>query len=394
MADEGENDQQKQSDDGQADDSENQKDDGGKQADGDKKSKDGKDGKDNKKPRSKLPLIIAGILFVVAIIAGIIYWLLTRNLVSTDDAYTDGNAVSIATNTSGFVTSLRVSDNEFVHQGDLLLIVDPRSNRAQVEQARANLQLAQANLISSKIDLQEEQVRAPAQLLQAQAQLAQARAQFADADRNYLRQLNVDQRATAQSDIDQTTQQLVSARAQVQQAQANLAIASLVQQNIETSRQEVVQRQAQLAQAQANLDSANTQLSYNFIRAPQDGWIAMRTADLGTYLQAGTQVFELVANQSWITANFKETQLNGMRVGQRVTIAVDAFPALDLKGHVQSMEQGSGAVFSAFPAENATGNFVKIVRRVPVKILIDSGLPASLPILPLGISVEPTVHLK
>ncbi len=347
---------------------------------------------EKKKPRSKLPIIIAAILLVIAIIAGIIYYLLTLGEVSTDDAYTDGRAISIATNVSGYVTALRVNDNQFVRKGQLLLIVDPRSNQAQFAQARANLQLAQANLAAAQIDLVEEKVRAPAQLLQAQAQLKQARAQYADADRNYRRQLNVDQRATAQSNIDQTTQQLVTAEAQVEQAQANLSIAALVQQNIDSAAQEVAQRQAQVAQAQADVNSARTALSYSYIRAPQDGWITERNAELGTYLQAGTQVFDIVATQCWITANFKETQLNGMRVGQHVTITVDAFPALLLHGHIDSMEQGSGAEFSAFPAENATGNFVKIVRRVPIKILIDSGLPASLPILPLGVSVEPTVH--
>jgi len=357
-------------------------------------NKDGKkdDSKQEHKPRSKLPLIIGGILLVIAIIAGLIYWLLTRNEISTDDAYTDGRAVSIATNTSGYVTSLLVNDNQFVRRGQLLLVVDSRANQASYDQAQANLKLAQANLVAAQINLTMEQVRAPAQLAQAQAQLSTAQAQYADAKRNYDRQLSVDQRATAESDIDQTTQQLITAKAQVKQAQANLAIASLVQENIQTAAQEVVQRQAQLAQAQANLSAAQTQLSYNYIRAPQDGWITMRNAELGTYLQAGTQVFYVVTTQVWVTANYKETQLDGMRVGQHVTITVDAFPALRLRGHVQSMQQGSGAVFSAFPAENATGNFVKIVRRVPIKILIDSGLPPSLPILPLGISVEPTVH--
>lgn len=345
-----------------------------------------------KKPRSKLPIVVAAGLLIVAVIAGGIYWLLTLNEVTTDDAYTDGNAISIATNVSGYVTALYINDNQFVHKGQLLLVVDPRANQAQLRQAEANLKLAEADLRAAQIDLQEEKIRAPAQYVQAQAQLIQARAQYRDAQRNYGRQRTVDQRATAQSAIDQATQQLITAKAQVAQAQANVSIAALVQQNIETAAQQVAERQAQLAEARANLSSARTQLSYNYIRAPQDGWITMRNVDLGTYLQAGTQVFEIVATQGWITANFKETQLNGMRVGQRVTISVDAFPALRLRGHVQSMQQGSGAVFSAFPAENATGNFVKIVRRVPVKILIDSGLPPSLPILPLGISVEPTVH--
>lgn len=362
-----------------------------KQDDG-AKHEPGKREEEGNKPRSKWPLIIAGIAVVVLVIAGLIYWLVTRGEVTTEDAYTDGRSISIATNTSGYVTALYVDDNTFVHKGDLLMIVDPRTNDSQLAQAKSNLLLAQANLASAQTNLQIEEVRAPAQLTQAQAQLEQAQAQLANARRNYNRQVSVNQRATAATDIDQATEQLRTASAQVKQAEANLAVATLVQQNIETAVQQVAQREAQLAQAQANLKSAEVALSYNYIRAPQDGWITMRNVDLGTYLQSGAQVFYIVVPQTWIVANFKETQLNGMRVGQKVTISVDAFPALKLRGHVQSLQQGSGAVFSAFPAENATGNFVKIVRRVPVKIVIDSGLPASLPMLPLGISVEPTVH--
>ncbi|WP_298216134.1 HlyD family secretion protein [Acidocella sp.] len=356
------------------------------------KHEPGKREEEDNKPRSKWPLIIAGIAVVVLVIAGLIYWLVTRGEVTTEDAYTDGRSISLATNTSGYVTALYVDDNTFVHKGDLLMIVDPRTNDSQLAQAKSNLLLAQANLASAQTNLQIEEVRAPAQLTQAQAQLEQAQAQLANARRNYNRQVSVNQRATAATDIDQATEQLRTASAQVKQAEANLAVATLVQQNIETAVQQVAQREAQLAQAQANLKSAEVALSYNYIRAPQDGWITMRNVELGTYLQSGAQVFYIVVPQTWIVANFKETQLNGMRVGQKVTISVDAFPALKLRGHVQSMQQGSGAVFSAFPAENATGNFVKIVRRVPVKIVIDSGLPASLPMLPLGISVEPTVH--
>ena len=153
------------------------------------------------------------------------------------------------------------------------------------------------------------------------------------------------------------------------------------------------QRQAQLQQAQANLAQAQVKLSYNTIRAPQDGRITERNAELGTYVQTGTQVFYIVTPEVWITANFKETQLTRIRAGDDVDISVDAYPALKLRGFVQSFEMGSGARFSEFPAENATGNFVKIVRRVPVKILITSGLPAGQG-LPLGISVEPTVYVK
>ena len=153
------------------------------------------------------------------------------------------------------------------------------------------------------------------------------------------------------------------------------------------------QRQAQLAQAQADVAQARVRLSYSYIRAPQDGSITMRNVEFGTYVQTGQQVFYIVPPMLWVVANFKETQLSRMRIGDRVLITVDAYPSLKLHGHIDSIQQGSGAQFSAFPAENATGNFVKIVRRVPVKIIIDSGLPRGTG-LPLGISVEPTVYLK
>jgi membrane fusion protein (multidrug efflux system) len=239
----------------------------------------------------------------------------------------------------------------------------------------------------------ETRVQAPAQLQQAQAQLTQAQAQLFVPRRNYEREATVDQRAQPASDLDQATEQLRSAEAQVQQARAQVASAGLVPQEISSAAQTVSQRQAQLQQAQAALVQAQVKLSYHTIRAPQDGWITERNAELGNYVQAGTQVFFIVTPEVWITANFKETQLARIRAGDGVDISVDAYPALKLRGFVQSIEMGSGARFSEFPAENATGNFVKIVRRVPVKIIITSGLPAGMG-LPLGISADPTVYVK
>lgn len=369
----------------------------GKKDGGDKKDdKEGEDGDDKKpeKPKSRLPIIIAVVLLLVAIIAGVLYWLTTRGKVTTDDAYTDGRAVSIASNVSGYVFALNVDDNTYVHTGQLLLTIDPRQNDAALAQAQANLVLARSQLASAGVDLAETRVRAPAQLQQAEAQLAQARAQQFQTRRDYQRQLNVDQRATAAADVDQATTQLRTAEANVKQAQAQVATASLVPEMIQLAEDTVQQRQAQLEQAQANLSQAEVSLSYNRIRAPQDGWITRRNVELGSYVQAGQQVFYIVTPDVWIAANFKETQLDRIRPGDRVKITVDAYPGLKLSGHVQSIQLGSGARFTEFPAENATGNFVKIVRRVPVKITIDDGLPPGVAGLPLGISVEPTVFVK
>ncbi len=364
-----------------------------------KSGNEGKDkGKDSKKDdknqkHSKLPLIIGAIVIVIVIIGGVIYWLATMNEVVTDDAYTDGQAISIAANVSGYATALYISDNTYVHAGELLLTIDPRADQAAVQQAQANLALAQSQLESAGVSLVETKVQAPAQLQQAQAQLMQAQAQLFQTRRNYEREASVDRRAQPATDLDQATEQLRAAEGSVKQAEAQVATASLIPEKIKSAQETAQQRQAQVLQAQANLAQSMVELSYNEIHAPQDGNITMRNVELGTYIQTGQQVFYIVTRHIWITANFKETQLARMRPGDRVDISVDAYPSLKLRGYVQSIQLGSGARFSAFPAENATGNFVKIVRRVPVKIIIDRGLPAGQG-LPLGISVEPTVYVK
>jgi membrane fusion protein (multidrug efflux system) len=350
-------------------------------------------GRDEQNGKNRWPLIILGIVAVAAIIAGVVYWLLTRDLESTDDAYTDGNAIAYAAKVPGYVTQLNIDDNVFVHAGDLLLKIDPRDYITARDQARAALLLVKAQLSSSQVDLEVARVRAPASLDQAHAQLQQAQANQAQAEREYRRQRAVDPRATTQTSVDQATAQMQTANAAVSNAQAQVKVASLVQQNIQSAEDIVAQRQAQVAQAEANLAQSEVNLSYTDLIAPEDGWITRRNVERGTFVQAGQQVFYIVTPRLWVTANFKETQLADMRPGQHVSISVDAYPNLHLQGHVDSIQQGSGARFSAFPAENATGNFVKIVRRVPVKIIIDSGLDNDHG-LPLGISVTPTVTVR
>jgi membrane fusion protein, multidrug efflux system len=349
---------------------------------------------DDQHRQRRWPLVVLAIVVALAILGGILYWFLTRNQESTVDAYTEGNAISFAAKISGYVTQLNVDDNMAVKKGDLLLKIDPRDYIAARDQAQAALHLAQSQLSSAQVELAITRVRAPATLDQAKAQAASAEASRAQAESDYARQRAVDPRATTQTNVDQATAQLKSAHATVQSAQAQVAIASLVGQTIQADEDVVKQRQAQVEQAQANLEQAEVNLSYTELRAPQDGTITRRNVDQGTFLQAGQQVFYIVTPQVWIVANFKETQLARMKPGQPVTIAVDAYPQLDLHGHVDSIQQGSGARFSAFPAENATGNFVKIVRRVPVKIIVDRGLPPGMTALPLGLSVEPTVDLE
>ena len=180
------------------------------------------------------------------------------------------------------------------------------------------------------------------------------------------------------------------------QAQARVTQAEPVQQNIGQSQQQVDQLQGQAEQAQAQLDNAELNLEFTVVRAAQDGWVTRRNVDTGNYVTSGTQIMSLVTPDLWVTANYKETELDGMvggPNGSRATISIDAYPNLKLTGHVESIQAGSGSKFSAFPAENATGNFVKIVQRVPVKIVIDSGLDPKQPV-PLGFSCEPTVTVR
>jgi membrane fusion protein (multidrug efflux system) len=178
----------------------------------------------------------------------------------------------------------------------------------------------------------------------------------------------------------------------VQSEKSQLAVAGLVSEQLRQAAATVQQRAASVDQAEAALRQANLNVGYTEIRAPSDGFITKRSVQLGSYLAAGTTMFLIVTPKVWITANFKESQLGRMRPGDAVDVGVDAYSGLKLEGHVQSIQYGSGSRFSAFPTENATGNYVKVVQRVPVKIVIDRGLDPNAP-LPLGLSVSPVVYV-
>lgn len=358
---------------------------------GDSKDKD--DGEGEGKPRSKKPLYILAAVVVVIIIVGIIWWFLTRNEETTDDAFTEGNVVTMAAKVGGYVDQLNIGDNVFVKKGQLLLRIDPRDYIARRDSAQAQLGLAQATLEQSKVQLELASVQYPAQLEQARAQETSAQAAQERALQSYRRQRSVDIRATTQENVDAANAQLLDARANVKNAQAQVQIASQSQKQIEQARTVVDQRVQQVAQARAQLAQAELELSYTELRAPADGWVTRRNVQLGSLVQPSGSLFTLVTPELWVVANFKESQLKRMRAGDHVDIEIDAYPDLKLTGHIDSIQRGSGARFSAFPAENATGNFVKIVQRVPVKVVIDSGLDSDHTV-PLGLSVKPTVTLK
>jgi len=362
------------------------------------KSRQSEENQDNdqqpeRKRPGKKPLIILAVVVVIMLIVGFWFWFSTRNIETTDDAFTEGDAVTIAPKASGYVVKLLVKDNQRVKKGDLLVEIDPSDNRAQREQANAQLGLAVAQLHQAQAQLALSKVQYPAQRDQALADQAKAEANLLNAQADYRRQRGVDPRATSQRNIDSASAQLRSAQAQLQSAKAQVEVASQVALQIRQQETNVEARQQQVEQAKAQLSTADLNLSYTQVRAPYDGFITKRNVQLGTLVQAGSSLFSLVSPEIWITANFKESQLERMNPGDKVEISVDAWPDMKLEGHVDSIQMGSGSRFSTFPSENATGNYVKIVQRVPVKIVIDKGLDPNHP-LPLGLSVEPKVTVE
>jgi membrane fusion protein (multidrug efflux system) len=341
---------------------------------------------------TRWPLAALAILVAIAVIGGTTYWYLTKDQESTDDAYTDGRAVMISPHVAGYVTVLAVDDNQFVHQGDLLVQIEPRDYEAARDQAEGQLQALEAQLDNARLGLDKARIVYPALLSQAEGQLRQARGQLFQAEREFPRQSTMTDLATTQANRDNSNSSYQTATGQTQHAEAQVKQAELVQQNIAQAEAQVKQLEGQVEQARGSLEQARINLGYTRVVAPQDGWVTKRNVEVGDYLQPTQQIMALVVPQLWVTANFKENQLTRMRPGQKATIHVDAYPQLKLQGHVDSLQLGSGSRFTAFPPENATGNFVKIVQRVPVKIVVDSGLDPQ--ILPLGISVEPTVLLK
>ena len=365
-----------------------------KKQEDDRKKAEAEHKQDERRSKAR-PWVRLGMVVVLLLLigGGIWYWLATKDIETTDDAYTDGRAIVISPHVSGYTVSLDVNDNQFVHKGDPLIHIDPRDYQAAVEQAEGQMAAAAGQLAAAERGLEVAKVSFPARLAQAQAQLKDAQANLFKAQTDYRRQNSVPRGATTGQQIDYATAALRSAEAQVAQAEAQVSIATPVQPNIQQTGAQVKQINGSLEQAQASLRQAQLNLGWTVVRAPQDGWVTRRNVEQGNFVTQGQQIFSIVSPEVWITANFKENQLDRMRPGQHVDVTVDAYPSLKLSGHIDSVQLGSGSKFTAFPPENATGNFVKIVQRVPVKIVIDNGLDPNLP-LPLGISVSPSVALK
>jgi len=306
--------------------------------------------------------------------------------VDTDDAFIDGFTTYISPRISGPVIHLLITDNQEVKKGQLLVEIDPSDYETAVAQARADLAAAQSRVDSAKAQV----IVSQSKVIQAQAAVVSAEAVNERAAADLKRYQSVESRAISKTSYDQTTAQARSAAADLQSAQSQVQSAEA---EVTLSKAEVETANASVQQARARLRQAELNLSYTKIVAPFDGRITARSVQPGNYLQPGQAMFALVPRYVWVTANFKETQLTYMRPGQPVTVHVDAYPQQDFKAHVDGLQAGTGARFSLLPPENAVGNYVKIVQRVPVKIVFDEDLPTNLDISP-GLSVEPTVKVK
>ena len=347
-------------------------------------------------------LAILVVVLVAVFVAALLAWLHARHYQSTDDAFIDTHLVRVAPRISGRVGRVLVDDNQVVRAGQKLIEIDPRDQQAQLDQARANAAQADAQIAQAQAQLVQigAQVKvAEATYAQDLAQVANTEAQAVSAARDYARYTTlkgVNAQAVSPQQLDQAEAQARSTTAQrsatVRQAGAAHEQIAATSAQEKTARAQIAAGEAQKANAEAAIRSAQLQLSYTDVSAPEDGTVAQRSVSLGNYVNAGAQIMALVPLRTWVTANFKETQLDLMRAGQPVAVHVDACPRADITGHVDSIQRGSGQAFGLLPPENATGNFVKVVQRVPVKILIDNA-PRECPLGP-GLSVEPKVRVR
>jgi membrane fusion protein (multidrug efflux system) len=323
----------------------------------------------------------------VALAAGVYYFQFVAPYESTDDAFVEGNVIPMASQVPGRVAELLVKDNQAVKAGDVLLKIDPRDYETSLAQARADLAAARSQVNQAQAQVNASQ----AKVAQAQASVIAAEAENQRAADDLKRYQSVDSTAVSKSAFDAAQSQartaganLEAARAQEKAAEADVTLSEA---GVETASAAVQQAAARVRQAELNL-------SYTQVTAPEDGRVTRRVVEQGAYIQPGQSLMAIVPRHYWVIANFKETQLTHMRVGQPVEVVVDAYPDHKFKGTVESIQSGAGARFSLFPPENATGNYIKVVQRVPVKIVFDNDDPDAGLALGPGMSVDPKVRVK
>jgi membrane fusion protein, multidrug efflux system len=336
--------------------------------------------------RRRSALVGGLILLFVALPAGYLYRDYAEHFESTDDAFIAARQFTTAPKVPGYLTAVPVTDNEHVVAGQVIARIDDRDCRNALAEAQAQVAAARANIedIDAQIVVQQAQIRAN----QAQVEQAQAALVFAQQQAKRYQELAATTIAGTVQDAQRYTSGLRQQQAAVESAQATLALA---QRQIEALRAQRDSAVANLGLRKAQRDQAQLDLSHTIVTADQPGRVVQLSAAVGEFAQAGTNLSMFVPDDIWVWANFKETQLDYMRPGQPVTLEIDAYPERNIHGHVASVQPGSGTAFSLLPAENATGNYVKIVQRVPVKLVLDD-LPIDVALGP-GMSVVPTVRV-
>lgn len=325
--------------------------------------------------RLRTPLLLAAP--IIALVVGLFFYLSGGRYQETDNGYIQSGLVPVSASVSGPVVAIAVTDNQRVKAGDILFRIDPAPYQAAVDEAAAELANARTQVSSLRASYRE-----------GEATLQAGQARLAYAEREAARQKSLlAEGISSQNQYDQAVLATQTARQQIQTSvQQNAGVAATLTGSVTapTERQPSVQR------AQAALERAKLNLGYTVVRAAQAGIVTkVNQLQLGSYVSAAKPVFTLAGTRLWVEGNFKEDQLNHMRIGQRATFKVDAFPDLTLTGRLQSFSPGTGNSFSLLPAENATGNWVKVVQRLPVEFSLDA-VPRDIP-LHAGLSVEVTV---
>jgi membrane fusion protein (multidrug efflux system) len=305
---------------------------------------------------------------------------------STNDAYVEARVVRISPKVSGQVISLRVDDNDVVKAGDLLLEIDPVDYQAKVDQATAAVTASESAVEQAKATV----LRAEANVGEAQAAARAAAIESKRRASDYRRYaamgtdgVSAQQVETAKHAMDAADDQTIAAEKK--------AVAAAAEWNV--AKTNIGSAEAQVAAAKAQLRFAQLQLQYTKVYAPESGRITKRNVESGAFISAGQPLFAIVRTERWVVANFKEVQLSRMRSGQSVEVKVDSFPDTPLRGHVQSLQSGTGSRFELLPPENATGNWVKVVQRLPVKIVLEPGQPDVERLEP-GMSAEVSVDTR
>ena len=347
-------------------------------------------------------IIILAVLVIGGATFGISKYVHALHHEETDNAQIDANVSPVIPRVSGYVTSIRVKDNQDVKKGDTLIVLDDRDLQIKLQQAEASLVAAQANVGVAQANTEASQVSVTtsrANVATVNAQIEAAKVEVWRASQDYDRYANlIKDHSITQQQYEQALAAKQTAERQLQVLQEQKAYAAqqtngVASQSNATARQ-IAAVQAVIKEKEADVNNAKLNLSYTVITAPEAGRVSKVYVQPGQYLQAGQSLFSIVTDNSvWVVANFKETQLDKMKVGQKVSVHVDAFPEKSLDAHVSSFSPATGARFALLPPDNATGNFVKVVQRLPVKIEFDNPNDPVVIQLRAGLNVDVDVHL-